>query len=60
MKESRKLYNSNIFCQVMNAYMATFAFSNNTTSTDNVYVLPSYLAVLWDRDVYDHWLYAKV
>jgi hypothetical protein len=32
----------------------------NILDSNHVYMFPSYLAVLWDTDVYDHWLYRQV
>lgn len=33
---------------------------NNQNDSGHVFVMQSYLAVLWDRGELDHWMYQKV
>ncbi len=47
-------------CQVINAFFLMLMAKQNNDCGEHIYVLPSYLAVLWDRGIYDHWLYTKV
>lgn len=52
-----------ISLQVINAFMLVISSKHNVDHVDDknhVYCLPSYMAVLWDRDVYDNWLYKQV
>lgn len=46
--------------QVINAFLLRLMAKQNSQSDKHIYVLPSYLAVLWNRGLQDHWLYTKV
>jgi len=46
--------------QVMNGFLFALRSECNRESEGHVYVIPSYLAVLWDRGVGDNWTFANV
>jgi len=46
--------------QVVNAFLFSVRSEQNQQPADHVYVFPSYLAVLWDRHVFDRWKFSSV
>ena len=46
--------------QVVNAFLFSMRSEQNQQPADHVYVFPSYLAVLWDRHVFDRWMFSSV
>lgn len=56
-KNASLIYN---FWQVINAYLALLMWNQNKEDSNHIFVMPSYLAVLWELGRFDTWLYQKV
>jgi len=50
----------NAVIQVINAFLFALRAECNRESEGHVYVMPSYLAVLWDRGDCDRWTFSNV
>lgn len=48
-----------MYLQDINAFLLTLKAKCNQGSENHVFVMPSYLAVLWERGYYQHWLNMK-
>ncbi|XP_069133744.1 uncharacterized protein [Argopecten irradians] len=46
--------------KVINAYLTVLQREQNNQEMNHIFCIPSYLAVLWDSNRYDHWLFSKV
>lgn len=46
--------------QVINAYLNILKEENNKKDANHIFVMASYLGVLWDNGNVDHWLYKNV
>eukprot|EP00105_Crassostrea_gigas_P039134 XP_019923282.1 PREDICTED: ubiquitin-like-specific protease 1 isoform X8 [Crassostrea gigas] len=46
--------------KVINAYLALLMWNQNKEDSNHIFVMPSYLAVLWELGRFDTWLYQKV
>jgi len=46
--------------QVVNAFLFAMRSEHNQQPAEHVYVFPSYLAVMWDRHLFDRWMFSSV
>jgi len=46
--------------QVVNAFLLSLRSEQNLQAAEHVYVFPSYLAVLWDRQIFNQWMLSSV
>ncbi|XP_048237165.1 ubiquitin-like-specific protease 1 [Haliotis rufescens] len=60
-RDFQTLQNNNWFNdKVINAFLKKIMEDENRKSMEHVFVIPSYLAVLWENDQYGTWMYKKV